>query len=402
MNLFLLATFIYRFANGLLFLAVAWNLVRSANGGAMPLAISAIGGFLPAVIAAPFARRLLERVDTGGLTLWGMVGLCACALAFTPFLHHPGMLLAINFMVLSVFFILEGAWDALLATIASGLTPSESDRLNARQSAATQAGLMLGGLPLGLLVRLGGGTTPFFAAAMLYVVALSLFASPALQRVVWGETRRRGTGAKVAAKMDAAASTSRTAWTVIATLALVWPCLTLVNMVVPLVANSKGHGTVEHAAVLDAAIGLGMACIGVAYEWVAQWPTRMRRGLMTAAVCCVPLPFVVLLAFPYWLPVLALAFFLCGIGFGLLRVSLREQLIAIHPAHRVGQIVASCNAYGFPMLAIFALLYALSWERGAIVPLGAFFAMAVIGGIATLGSRRASAVQRKSTAADIG
>lgn len=103
MNLFLLATFIYRFANGLLFLAVAWNLVTSAHGGAMPLAVSAIGGFLPAVIAAPFARRLLERVDVGRLTLWGMVALSVCALAFTLFLHLSVALLVINFAVLSIF-----------------------------------------------------------------------------------------------------------------------------------------------------------------------------------------------------------------------------------------------------------------------------------------------------------
>ncbi|WP_248320567.1 MULTISPECIES: MFS transporter [unclassified Caballeronia] len=391
MNLFLLATFIYRFANGLLFLAVAWNLVTSAHGGAMPLAVSAIGGFLPAVIAAPFARRLLERVDVGRLTLWGMVALSVCALAFTLFLHLSVALLVINFAVLSIFFVLEGAWDALLATIASSLTESVSDRLNARQSAATQAGLMLGGLPLGWLVRLGGSATPFIAAAVLYVAALLLFTLPALRRIVWNEPRLLATEANAAAITKATESMPLTEWSVKTTLALVWPCLTLVNMVVPLVANSKGHGTVEHAAVLDAAIGLGMACIGVAYERVARLPTPMRRGFVAAAVCCVPLPFVVLLAAPYLLPVLALAFFVCGIGFGLLRVSLRRQLIATQPAHRVGQTVASCNAYGFPVLTVLALLYAQTWERGAFVPFVAFSAMAVIGGIATFDLRRATA-----------
>ncbi|WP_250452356.1 MFS transporter [Caballeronia sp. ATUFL_M2_KS44] len=401
MNLFLLATFVYRFANGLLFLAVAWNLVRSANGGAVALAVSAIGEFLPAVIAAPFARRLLERVNSGKLTLRGIAGLCACALAFTPFLHHPVALLIINFMVLSIFFLLEGAWDALLATIAGSLAARKSDRLNARQSAATQAGLMLGGLPLGLLVRHGGDAMPFFAAAILYVAALLLFAVPALRRVVWNETLPRATGARAATMIDGVCVAPPTAWTVLLTLALVWPCLTLVNMVLPLVANSKGHGAVEHAAVLDAAIGLGMACIGIAYEKVVNLAEPIRRALIIALACCVPLPFVALLAMPYWLPLLALAFFLCGVGFGLLRVSLRKQLIATQPAHRVGQIVASCNAYGFPVLAVLALLYAQSWQRGVFVPLAAFSAMAFIGVMATLDVRRPN-VAPESATPDVG
>ena len=56
---FLLATLFYRLANGLLFLSVAWNLLRTAEDGAMSLAISSIAGFLPAVLIAPFAHRML-------------------------------------------------------------------------------------------------------------------------------------------------------------------------------------------------------------------------------------------------------------------------------------------------------------------------------------------------------
>ncbi|NML33062.1 MFS transporter [Paraburkholderia antibiotica] len=385
MNLFLLATFVYRFANGLLFLAVAWSLVRSGDGGAMPLALSAIGGFVPAVVAAPFARRLLERVDTCKLTLWGIAGLCVCALSFVPLLHVPFAVLATNFVVLSIFFLLEGAWDALLAVIANGLPSAQGDKLNSRQSAATQAGLMLGGLPLGLLIRTGGSAAPFVAAAGLYVIALLLFALPALRRVTKSAQRKNADQTNAARTADSDTQAIKPAWTTLATLALVWPCLTLVNMVMPLVANSQGGGTVEHAAVLDASIGLGMACIGVAYEKLMRLPVRSQKYTILVALVFIPLPFFALLAMSYWLPVLGIAFFLCGVGFGMLRVSVRKQLIATQPAHRVGQIVASCNAYGFPVLALLALLYARSWQLGPFVPLAAFFAIAVIGGATLLG-----------------
>jgi hypothetical protein len=401
MNLFLLTTFIYRFANGLLFLAVAWNLVQSANGGAMPLALSAIGGFLPAVVAAPFARRLLESTDTAKLTLWGISGLCACALLFTPFLHIPAALVTINFMVLSIFFLLEGAWDALLAAIINRLPSSQSDKLNARQSAATQAGLMLGGLPLGWLVREGGTSAPFLTAAILYVIAMLLFAIPKLRLIVWSAAPKASTLTGEADAFNAAEITPSASWSVLTTLALVWPCLTLVNMTLPLVANAQGRGTVEHAALLDAAIGLGMACIGVLYEKLIRFPVSVQHGVLAVSAVFIPMPFVFLLLLPYWIPALAVAFFLSGIGFGLLRVTMRKRLIATQPAHRVGQTVASCNAYGFPVLALLALLYAQSWECGPIVPLAGFCTIALIGVVATVGRKRERREESR-VSADIG
>ncbi|SAK72102.1 Major Facilitator Superfamily protein [Caballeronia catudaia] len=398
--MFLLATFVYRFANGLLFLAVAWNRVRSGSGGAMSLALSAIGGFLPAVVAAPFARRLLERVDSRKITLWGIAGLCASAAAFVPILHLPLAVLAMNFLVLSIFFLLEGAWDALLAATANGLPLKQGDTLNSRQSAATQAGLMLGGLPVGLLIRHGGSDAPFLAAAVLYVFTLLLFAHPSLRR---DADETRDNALEGASQLCAARGepSNTPAWTTIATLALVWPCLTLVNMAVPLTANTQGHGTVEHAALLDAFIGLGMACIGVLYERLICLSARWQRYITVTAAAFMPLPFLALLTISYALPVLCAAFFLCGIGFGMLRVSLRKQLIATHPARRVGQIVASCNAYGFPALAIFALLYARSWEFGPWVPLAAFFFMALIGVFALMGGAAEGRV-RPSATPDVG
>jgi hypothetical protein len=74
-----------------------------------------------------------------------------------------------------------------------------------------------------------------------------------------------------------------------------------------------------------------------------------------------------------------LSFFLCGVGFGLFRVNARKQLIDTQPAQRVGQIVSTCNAYGFPVLMIGAWLYAITWSHGPVVPLAAFTVFALVG-----------------------
>ena len=396
MNSFLFVTFLYRFANGLLFLTVSWNLVHSGDGGAMPLAFSAIGGFVPAVIAAPFARRLLARVDSRKLTVAGIAGLCLSALTFVPFAHIPIMMLMINFIVLSIFFLLEGAWDALLATRANCLTLQESDKLNSRQSAATQAGLMLGGLPVGILNRAGGAEASFFVAASLYVAAILIFLLPALRAPSNVSQATVSAWPKEVNAGSAEPGSLLPPWPTLAALALVWPCLTLVNMVLPLVANVQGRGTVEHAAVLDAAIGLGMGFIGVAYEKLTCLSPKLRGYTIVATALLIPLPFIVLSLLPYSLAPLAVCFFLCGVGFGMLRVDLRKQLIATQPAHRVGQIVASCNGYGFPVLAVLALFYARSWAYGPFVPLVAFTAFAAIGVLATLDNRLRFGEQRNS------
>jgi hypothetical protein len=88
--------------------------------------------------------------------------------------------------------------------------------------------------------------------------------------------------------------------------------------------------------------------------------------------------------FPYALGPLAACFFVSGLGFGMFRISLRKQLITTQPAHRVGQVVTSCNGYGVPVLALAALLYAQSWRIGPVIPLLVFV---VFGALATLSTR---------------
>ncbi|MCW5235549.1 MFS transporter [Verminephrobacter eiseniae] len=382
---FLLATLSYRLANGLLFLSVAWNLVHGSDNGAMSLAISSIGGLLPAVLIAPFAKRWIERADSRTLTLTGIALLLVLSLLFVPFLQQPVAVLGINFALLLVFFLLEGAWDTLLATIAVQLPQGQSDALNAHQIAATQAGLMLGGLPLGLLIRLGGPALSFYVCALLYAIALLLLL-PRLARQVLGATVASTTDIATLSP-SVAPHESATPWHVLVTLAMVWPCLTLVNMAVPLLAHAYGNGTVEHAALLDAMIGLGMAFAGLAYGVFGRMTARQRQGVVLTCAAFIPLPFLLLQIAGYLLWPLAACFFFSGVGFGLCRVSVRKALIATQPAHRVGQIVFSCNAYGFPVLTVGALLYALSWSYGPVVPLIAFAVFAFAGGCTMLATR---------------
>jgi hypothetical protein len=277
--------------------------------------------------------------------------------------------------------LLEGAWDTLLATIAVQLPAGQSDALNARQSAATQAGLMLGGLPLGLLTRAGGPALSFYVSAMLYAVAIALlFLLPHLakQRDVQDDhaSALRATSQPA---LPARPESPAVPWHMLLMLVMVWPCLTLVNMAMPLFANSYGKGTVEHAALLDAMIGFGMAFAALAYGVFGRMSARSQRYVTVICAACVPLPFLLLQVVGYQLLPLALSFFLCGVGFGLFRVNARKQLIATQPAQRVGQIVSTCNAYGFPVLMVGALLYALTWAHGPVVPLAAFAVFAFVG-----------------------
>lgn len=387
---FLLATFVYRFANGMLFLAVAWNLVTSSSNGAVPLAISAITGFLPALLIAPFAKRLLALGNSRGLVLQGIGGLLLAALALSVAVGYPLAMLVVNFFVLLVFFLLEGAWDALLATVAHRLPPEQAEKLNSRQSGATQAGLMLGGLPIGLLVQWGGAPLPFLVAAALYVLAIGIFLLPGLRAL----TRREASATVQQAARDASeAQLPPVGWATLFTLALVWPCLTLVNMVMPLVVYAQAKG-VEQAAVLDACIGLGMAFIGITHERLHQLPESLKQRFTLLGALLIPLPFLAILLTEYSLVLLAGAFFLCGVGFGMFRIGIRKHLIDSQPAHRVGQIVTVCNGWGFPVLTVAALAYAYTWTLGPVVPLIAFSVFALVGLAASISPLRSLAAAR--------
>jgi hypothetical protein len=386
---FLFATLFYRLGNGLLFLSIAWNLLRGSDNGAMSLAISSVAGFLPAVLIAPFAKRLLGRVDSLKLTVGGIALLLALSLIFVPFLKLPAAVLLINFALLLVFFLLEGAWDTLLATVAVQLSPARADALNARQSAATQAGLMLGGLPLGMLMRAGGPALSFCVSALMYAVAIALLlALPLLAKPRPAvEDRASAPIFESQPTLSERQSNQAVPWHTLLMLAMVWPCLTLVNMAMPLLANSYGKGTVEHAALLDAMIGFGMAFAGLSYGVFGRLSTRHRQWVIVTCAAFVPLPFLLLQVVGYLLFPLAVSYFLCGVGFGLFRVSARKQLIATQSTQRVGQIVFSCNAYGFPVLMIGAFLYAITWANGPAVPLVAFVIFAFAGSAMMLGER---------------
>lgn len=378
---FLLATLFYRLANGLLFLSVAWNLVRSADGGAMFLAISSVAGFFPALLIAPFAKRLLNDFDSRKLTVVGISALLLLSLAFVPFLDAPKAVLIVNFAVLLVFFLLEGTWESLLATIAAQLPQSQADALNARQSTATQSGLMLVGLPLGALTRLGGPELSFFVAALLYMIAIALLVLvlvPVLTRRLAAPEKDAPTYTVpdlIGTPRTVAEAAPRSAFMM---LALLWPCLTLVNMALPLLSNANG-ASADHVAALDAAIGLGMAVAGLVWGNYCRLSERRQQMAMAASAAALPLPFVVLQLAGYAFWPLAASFFVCGVGCSLFRISVRKHLIATRTPQDVGRIVFSCNAFGFPVLIAVAFLYALTWRQGAAVPLVAFAVFGLAG-----------------------
>ncbi|MFA7762794.1 MFS transporter [Streptomyces sp. NRRL S-448] len=319
---------------------INWQIATAEVGGYWRLVISTLLSYVPA-LAVPLVIR---RITMSGqrLTVLSLLYVAVVSLVVSFFVENTTVLVVANFFMWIGFFSLEASWESWFneekrrqdVSWASSVTMS-----------GNQAALMIGPLFAPAIIQVVGthGMVRALTAGFVLVAALS-----------WAGGVRDAVVADTAVEAEAGPPAKPAApLRLIATFALVWPVLGAFNLMLPLQVSDRGAGLVT-VGIVDACLGIGVIVAGVVSAR-AKLPSAM---LSTLVIACT-LVGGVLWALPTGgasVIAMALSTFALGVGFGALRIALREYTATHYDAAVTSQAVALGNATAIPILAVVFLV----------------------------------------------
>jgi hypothetical protein len=334
---------LYRFFAGTFLVVINWQIATAEAGGYWRLVISTLLSYGPA-LAVPLVIR---RITMSGqrLTVFSLLYVAVVSLVVSFFVENTIVLVVANFFMWVGFFSLEASWESWFneekrrqdVSWASSVTMS-----------GNQAALMIGPLFAPVVIQVVGthGIVRALTAGFVLVAALS-----------WAGGARAAAVAGTAVEAEAEAGTAAKSVAplrLIATFALVWPALGAFNLMLPLQVSDRGAGLVA-VGVVDACLGIGVIVAGV-----VSARAKLSSAMLSTLVLACTLVGAVLWALPTGgasVVAMALSTFALGVGFGALRIALREYTATHYDAAVTSQAVALGNATAIPILAVVFLVF---------------------------------------------
>jgi hypothetical protein len=334
---------LYRFFAGTFLVVINWQIATAEAGGYWRLVISTLLSYGPA-LAVPLVIR---RITMSGqrLTVLSLLYVAVVSFVVSFFVENTTVLVVANFFMWVGFFSLEASWESWFneekrrqdVSWASSVTMS-----------GNQAALMIGPLFAPVVIQVVGthGIVRALTAGFVLVAALS-----------WAGGARAAAVAGTAVEAEAEAGTAAKSVAplrLIATFALVWPALGAFNLMLPLQVSDRGAGLVA-VGVVDACLGIGVIVAGV-----VSARAKLSSAMLSTLVLACTLVGAVLWALPTGgasVVAMALSTFALGVGFGALRIALREYTATHYDAAVTSQAVALGNATAIPILAVVFLVF---------------------------------------------
>ncbi|RLU96798.1 hypothetical protein CTZ27_17530 [Streptomyces griseocarneus] len=330
---------LYRFFAGTFLVVINWQIATAEVGGYWRLAVSTLLSYVPA-LAVPLVTR---RITMSGqrLTVLSLLYVAMVSLVVSFLMENATVLVVANFFMWIGFFSLEASWESWFneekrrqdVSWASSVTMS-----------GNQAALMIGPLLAPAIIGVVGtrGIVRTLTAGFVLVAALSWAGARAAVVADTDDEAESGPPAKPAAPLR-----------LIATFALVWPVLGAFNLMLPLQVSDRGAGLVA-VGIVDACLGIGVIVAGV-----MSARAKLSSAMLSTLVIACTLVGGVLWALPTGgaaVVTMGLSTFALGVGFGALRIALREYTATHYDSAVTSQAVALGNAAAIPILTVVFLV----------------------------------------------
>ncbi|POB11763.1 hypothetical protein [Sulfobacillus sp. hq2] len=370
MYLYLALSGIYRFLSGAVLLSVNWGLSSSASDHYRALALASVLSFVPAIFVPMMTRNVLKKYDGSRISAVGLVGVVASCVALFWVHSDETLVVAVNFIIWTFFFILETSWEMWFAGIAKGYANDLIPKFSSYSVTINQVALMVGPICAPFIIHALGYRS-------FYLVVAAGFS--ALTLVVIGRPIAESPGTPLKAPA------SRGGGFLFLALALIWPTLGSFNFMLPVQVRLH-QGSMLDVALLDAALSIGMALSGFVFS---LW----SRAISFLAIAFIGVSIV--LSFLLWYITAQIderlfGLLLLGFGFGGLRILARAILAHRYGTANVGVMVSRANSLALPILigtlALARIHIADTWMPPFILAL--LMALSLLGSISVNGGVR--------------
>lgn len=329
MNKYLIITAVYRFICGGLILAINWELANPKS--TIDLALATILSFIPAIFI-PFIIAIFFKKQNGStLTKLAMLAIFFIVLSIALSYKNAILLIILNFILWTAFFLIETSLEYWFSEIVSDKDELFINKYSSISMTTNQVALMIGPLFLSLIVNYIDLTWLFLIYGVIYLLlCLAINNTKCIESHI---NNTDNTSSKNSVKIIHYLISM-----------LMWPVLGSINFMLPIFTAYR-NGAIHHVALLDSALGIGMAGIGILlskyfnYKWIDVF-------------IIISIVNTVLWYFADSLTIKLLLMLLFGFSFGGARILFRKIIVTAYSSTDIKKIYSIGNALSLPILAI--------------------------------------------------
>lgn len=329
MNKYLIITAVYRFICGGLILAINWELANPKS--TIDLALATILSFIPAIFI-PFIIAIFFKKQNGStLTKLAMLAIFFIVLSIALSYKNTILLIILNFILWTAFFLIETSLEYWFSEIVSDKDELFINKYSSISMTTNQVALMIGPLFLSLIVNYIDLTWLFLIYGVIYLLlCLAINNTKCIESHI---NNTDNTSSKNSVKIIHYLISM-----------LMWPVLGSINFMLPIFTAYR-NGAIHHVALLDSALGIGMAGIGILlskyfnYKWIDVF-------------IIISIVNTVLWYFADSLTIKLLLMLLFGFSFGGARILFRKIIVTAYSSTDIKKIYSIGNALSLPILAI--------------------------------------------------
>lgn len=329
MNKYLIITAVYRFICGGLILAINWELANPKS--TIDLALATILSFILAIFI-PFIIAIFFKKQNGStLTKLAMLAIFFIVLSIALSYKNTILLIILNFILWTAFFLIETSLEYWFSEIVSDKDELFINKYSSISMTTNQVALMIGPLFLSLIVNYIDLTWLFLIYGVIYLLlCLAINNTKSIESHI---KNTDNTSSKNSVKIIHYLISM-----------LMWPVLGSINFMLPIFTAYR-NGAIHHVALLDSALGIGMAGIGILlskylnYKWIDVF-------------IIISIVNTVLWYFADSLTIKLLLMLLFGFSFGGARILFRKIIVTAYSSTDIKKIYSIGNALSLPILAI--------------------------------------------------
>jgi MFS family permease len=329
MNKYLIITAIYRFICGGLILAINWELANPES--TIDLALATILSFIPTLFIPFLISTFLKNQSGSALTKIAFLAIFFIVISTALIYTNTILLIILNFILWIAFFLIETSLEYWFSEIVSDKDETFVNRYSSISMTINQVALMLGPLFLSLIINYIDLTWLFLIYGTIYfVLYLAIKTTKSTESNITNEC---------------SSSTIKRVKVIHYLISmLMWPILGSINFMLPIFTAYK-DGQIHHVAILDSALGIGMALIGILLS-------KYFNYLWINVFFVISIAITLLWYFTDNLIIKFLFMLLFGVTFGGARILFRKIVVTEYSSHTVKKVYSTGNALGLPILTL--------------------------------------------------
>lgn len=327
---YLTITALYRFICGGLILIINWELANPESTS--DLALATILSFVPAIFTPFLIRLFFKNYSGSGLTKLSFLILFYIVIIITVCYRNALLLIILNFALWIVFFLLETSLEFWFSQLVEKKSEIFINKYSSLSMTINQVALMIGPLFVSIIVKFTTLRWIFLLYALIYLL-------------LYFAIRKQNKNNQLPSNDDEVHTKESVKFTHYFISMLMWPILGTINFMLPTFTAFKS-GEVHEVALLDCALGLGMALIGIILS-------KLQSNNWLSLFFIISMAITVMWYLTEGTLVMKLLLMLLfGFTFGSARIIFRKIIVTAYASHTVKHIYSLGNALGLPVLAL--------------------------------------------------